>query len=281
MLVVTGGAGYIGSVVVRQLREAGRDVFVVDDLRGGHADALEGVPHVVADVLEARLDWEKVEGVLHFAALIQVEESTRRPELYRRNNVEAAQRFLGPAVERGLPIVFSSTAAVYGEPSAIPIPEDHPTAPVNPYGETKLAMEKWLRERGARAAVFRYFNAAGGNERHRPETHLIPRLLASTEPFPIYGNDYPTRDGTCVRDYIHVEDLARAHVMALGRTGTWNLGSGTGHTVLEVVRQAGKPHRFESRRAGDAAALVADISRARRELGWEPRLTLADILGKR
>ena len=281
MLVVSGGAGYIGSVVVRQLRAAGREVLVVDDLRGGHRDALDGVPHLVADVMEAELDWSAVEGVLHFAALIQVEESTRQPELYWRNNVEAAQRFLAPAVDRGLPIVFSSTAAVYGEPKTLPIPEDHPTVPVNPYGATKLAMEKWLRERGARAAVFRYFNAAGGNERHRPETHLIPRLLSATEPFPIYGRDYPTRDGTCVRDYIHVEDLARAHVMALGRTGTWNLGSGVGHTVLEVVTRAGKPHRFEPRRAGDAAELVADIARARRDLGWEPQLGLADILGRR
>ncbi len=281
MLVVTGGAGYIGSVVVRLLRDAGREVFVVDDLRTGHRDALEGVPHLVADIMDAVLDWTNVEGVFHFAALIQVEESVREPALYRRNNCEAAKRFLAPAVERGLPIVFSSTAAVYGEPESTPIAEDHPTRPLNPYGEAKLEVERWLRERGARAAILRYFNAAGGNERHRPETHLIPRLLAATEPFVIYGSDYPTRDGTCVRDFIHVEDLARAHLLALGKAGTWNLGTGRGTTVREVVERSGKAYRLAPRRPGDAAELVADASRAKREFGWEPRLTLDDILGRR
>jgi UDP-glucose 4-epimerase len=273
MIVITGGAGYIGSYVARALR----DVFIVDDLRTGHRDALDGVPHRVADIAEARLDWSRVEAVVHLAASTSVEESVRKPDAYRANNVVAAQRFLAPALERKIPIVFSSTAAVYGEPERTPIPEEHPTRPINPYGATKLELERWLLERG-RCAVLRYFNAAGGNERHDPETHLIPRVRAGSGPFPIYGRDYPTPDGTCVRDFVHVEDLARAHVAAIGKHGVWNLGSGRGTSVLEVVTKAGRTPRFEPRRPGDPAILVADITRARRDLQWEPRRTLEEML---
>lgn len=274
MIVVTGGAGYIGANVVRAL--AG-EVLIVDDLRTGHRDQIGGRAHLECDLAVASPDWSKVEAVIHMAAATSVEESTRRPDYYRLNNVEAPMKFLAPAVERGIPIVYSSTAAVYGEPERAPIPEEHPTRPINPYGATKLELEQWLIKKG-RCAVLRYFNAAGGLERHDPETHLIPRVLASKGPVPIYGRDYPTPDGTCVRDFVHVEDLARAHVLAIGRHGVWNLGSGKGTSVLEVVTQAGRIPRFEPRRAGDPAILVADISRARRELKWEPVRTLEEIL---
>lgn len=277
MIVVTGGAGYIGRYVVQALRAADQGVMIVDDLRTGHRDALDGIPHLLKDIATADLDWSDVTGVVHLAASSIVEESVRDPEKYRRNNLDAAICFLEPAVGRGIPIVLSSTAAVYGEPERVPIPEDHPTRPLNPYGETKLDLERWLLGRG-RAAVLRYFNAAGGFERHEPETHLIPRLLSTRGEFPIYGNDYPTPDGTCIRDFVHVEDLARAHVLALGRKGIWNLGSGTGHSVLDVVRKAGRTPRFEPRRPGDPAVLVADTTKAKRDLGWEPRLGLMEIL---
>lgn len=280
MIVVTGGAGYIGSYVTQAFLREGHEVLVVDDLRTGHLDVLERTPHVRADLAVASrsVDWTKAKGVVHLAAASIVSESFARPEYYRENNFEVAKRFLQPAIRHGVPIVYSSTAAVYGDPVTTPITEVHPTAPVNPYGESKLLLENWLREHAAPCAMLRYFNAAGGLERHDPETHLIPLLRSGSGEFSVFGNDYPTPDGTCIRDFIHVEDLARAHVLAMGKTGVWNLGSGTGTSVLELVRLAGRTPRFESRRQGDPAILVADITRARHDLGWEPRLKLTDIL---
>lgn len=280
MIVVTGGAGYIGSYVVSAFLAEGRQVLVVDDLRTGHADMLKRTPHLREDLAVAHelVDWNKAQGVIHLAAASQVAESFRRPDYYRQNNFEVAKIFLQEAVRNHVPIVYSSTAAVYGEPEQSPILETHPTVPLNPYGESKLLLETWLREHAEPCAVLRYFNAAGGLERHDPETHLIPLLRAGTGDFSVFGDDYPTPDGTCVRDFVHVEDLARAHVLALGKSGVWNLGSGEGTSVLELVRLAGRTPRVEGRRRGDPARLVADISRARAELGWEPRLGLVDML---
>jgi UDP-glucose-4-epimerase GalE len=290
-LVVTGGAGYIGHHVVRLLAAAGHEVIVIDDLSRGEASRV-GAPLVRAnlgdaDAVRPVFRERKVRAILHFAGSIEVGESMKNPAAFWENNVHAARRFFAVAREAGVRrVVFSSTAAVYGEPERTPIPEDHPLRPANPYGETKLAMEEDLR-RDFEPTVLRYFNAAGLDEAHRPETHLIPRLVAAIRSrdgtFPVFGRDYPTRDGTCVRDYIHVEDLARAHMLALERPGTFNLGAGRGATVLEVVELASRvvgpiAPRFEPRRPGDVAVLVADITRARRELGWEPRHGLEEIL---
>lgn len=279
LIVVTGGAGYIGSYVVRALRDRGDEVLVVDDLRMGHREAVGDTRLLECDIATAKLDWRGVDAVFHFAASTSVEESVRKPDAYWRNNFEAAKHFLSGAIQGGVPrIVYSSTAAVYGEPERVPIRELDPTRPINPYGETKLELERYLLASGVSCAILRYFNAAGGAEDHSPETHLIPLLVSGQGPFSVYGSDYPTPDGTCVRDYIHVEDLARAHLLALGQIGIFNLGSGTGWSVLELVTRAGREPRFEARRPGDPPVLVADITRAQQELGWEPRLGIDDIL---
>jgi UDP-glucose-4-epimerase GalE len=278
MILVTGGAGYIGRHIVRAL---GDRALVLDDFRAGTRRWSEGRRTIEADLAVAEPDWTRIEAVVHCAGSIQVGESVEKPGLYWWNNVGAAAAFFRRA-PRGLRVVFSSTAAVYGEPERLPIPEDHPLRPLNPYGRTKLASEILLRDLGFELTVLRYFNAAGGDEDHRPETHLVPRAVDAAlggPPLPIYG------DGSAIRDYVHVEDLAAAHLLALQRPpGTWNLGSGTGVRVHDVVdevgRAAGRPVPVVPAppRPGDPTALVADISKAKSELGWTPRLGLRDIV---
>ncbi|WDZ86749.1 UDP-glucose 4-epimerase GalE [Micromonospora cathayae] len=311
-LLVTGGAGYIGSVVTRMLLDAGHRVVVLDDLRTGHAEALApdathlavGV-HDAASVLTPDAGFD---GVLHFAALIAAGESMVRPELYWHNNTVGSLALLDAVRAAGVPrLVFSSTAAVYGNPVELPIPETAVKAPTNTYGATKLAVDMALTSEaighGLAAVSLRYFNVAGAylrdgvaiGERHDPETHLIPIALdvaaGRRDKLQLFGDDYPTVDGTCVRDYIHVEDLARAHLLALtaataGQHRIYNLGNGNGFTnrqVVEVVREVtGKPVPVEvaPRREGDPAELVASAALARAELGWVPeKPTLHDMVG--
>jgi len=301
-VLVTGGAGYIGSVVVEELLRDGHAVVVYDSLYKGHRDAV--VPEAAfvqgdlldGDALRGALRAHGVEAVVHMAADSLVGESVQDPAKYYRNNVVAGLALLDAMRACGVPrLVFSSTAAVYGEPAKQPIEESDPTAPTNPYGDTKLAFERaldWYEGAyGLRYASLRYFNAAGATARngevHSPETHLIPLVLqAAAGRLPavtVFGDDYPTRDGTCVRDYIHVVDLARAHVLALGildaRSAIYNLGcGGEGYTVREVIDTAravtGRtiPVRLGPRRAGDPAVLIASSAKIRAELGWEPRL---------
>jgi UDP-glucose 4-epimerase len=309
---VTGGAGYIGSHMVRVLRRAGHGVVVIDDLSAGHADALPvDVPLVRADVRDrgavaTALRDHRVEAVLHFASRIQVGESVVKPLLYWRDNLGAAIALVETALDAGAKhFVLSSTAAVYGDPVRVPLDEDHPTAPVNPYGETKLAMERMLadyaRAYGISYAALRYFNASGADteagigERHDPETHLIPIVLEAAlgrrPHVTLFGDDYATPDGTCVRDYIHVLDLAEAHLVALaylrrgGESGPFNLGTGQGHSVREVIEVAKRvtkrdiPVVMGPRRAGDSPELVASADRAARVLGWTAkRSSLEEIV---
>ncbi len=301
-ILVTGGAGYIGSVTVELLVQRGERVIVLDNLGRGHRAALpEGVPFYRGEAgdrdLVARIAREHdLEACIHFAALAYVGESVEQPLRYYVNNSAQAMMLIESLLEAGVrQFVFSSTCAVYGEPETVPIPEDHPRRPANPYGWSKYFVEQVLescdRAHGLRFVALRYFNAAGATDRcgedHDPETHLIPNVLAvalGKLPFlPIFGHDYPTHDGTAVRDYIHVSDLADAHLRALvwlrqgGHSLFLNLGNGKGYSVLEVVRTAREvtgreiPTRWEARRPGDPSHLVADARRARRILGWEPR----------
>jgi len=299
-ILVTGGAGYIGSITAHHLLKRGFEVVVVDDLSRGHREnvAPERL-HVVrlqdTDGVAALL--KGVDAVVHFAAYSAVGESMREPELYFSNNVGGTASLLEAMARNGVRrLVFSSTAAVYGNPEKMPIPEDARIAPVNPYGESKAIVEKILREldhyRGLRSVPLRYFNACGADpgaglgEAHNPETHLIPllfRAVATGEPVQIFGNDYATPDGTCIRDYIHVSDLATAHLAALdhllagGASAAFNVGTGAGLTVLEVLRAVEKvtgksvPHKIAPRREGDPTELVADSTKLRKTLGWEPR----------
>jgi UDP-glucose-4-epimerase GalE len=296
-VLVTGGAGYVGSVAVRHLLAAGRPVVVIDDLSTGHREAVGAAELVVGDagdvgLVRAVLRRRRVRAVLHFAAKALVEESVREPELYDRANRGTTVALLAAAAREGVrAFVLSSTCAVYGVPQSVPIPEDHPRAPVNPYGRSKRDAEDAVAASGIPSALLRYFNAAGGEpehglvERHDPETHLIPRALAAARsgaPLTVHGSDYPTPDGTCVRDYVHVGDLAEAHLAALARLeaggdgGAWNLGTGRGHSVREVLSavaaRLGRPVPSVDgpRREGDPPELVADPSRARRDLGWNP-----------
>lgn len=300
-LLVTGGAGYVGSVVAAHLLQAGHDVTVLDDLSTGHRDAVpEGATFVHHDVRDVGATLrDGYDGVLHFAAKSLVSESVREPGLYWEHNLGGALTLLDAMRRYDCPrLVFSSTAAVYGEPETSPIEEDAPAQPTNPYGASKLAVDTAIGEHarwGEIGAIsLRYFNVAGASarpggwlgERHDPETHLIPLVLqvaqGRRESVAIFGEDYPTPDGTCVRDYIHVDDLAQAHLLALeaARTGThavYNLGNGNGFSVREVVDVArevtGHPIPAESapRRGGDPAVLVAASKRATEELGWTPR----------
>jgi UDP-glucose 4-epimerase len=298
-LVVTGGAGYIGSVVTQHLLEDGHEVLVVDDLSTGHEDAVpEGARLVVSDIRRLRdvLDGEGAfDGVLHFAAKSLVGESAANPQIYWDNNVGGSLAVLVAMRDLGIPrLVFSSTAATYGEPEESPIREDVATRPTNAYGATKLAVDNMITSfstaHGLAAVSLRYFNVAGAyaglGERHTTETHLIPLALqvaaGTRERLAIYGDDYPTRDGTCVRDYIHVADLADAHLLALAHAGksrhdVLNLGNGAGFSVQEVIDTVRDvtghpvPARVEGRRAGDPASLVASSELAQKTLGWQPR----------
>jgi UDP-glucose 4-epimerase len=300
-VLVTGGAGYIGSHMVKLLVERGDEVTVLDDLSTGHADAVRGGKLVRGDIADPAtkdlLEKNRVEAVIHFAACSLVGESVADPLKYYARNVAGTVSLLQAMREASVAkIVFSSTAAVYGNPVRQPIDEDHPREPTNPYGSSKLAIERMLAEcstaYGLRAVSLRYFNAAGADpqgglgERHDPETHLIPLVLraaAKATSVSVFGNDYPTRDGTCVRDYIHVSDLCLAHLQALewlsgeGRYEYFNLGNGDGATVLEVIEAARRVTGVEvkillaARRAGDPASLVADATKARRVLGWQPQ----------
>ncbi|MFF2438177.1 UDP-glucose 4-epimerase GalE [Streptomyces sp. NPDC058107] len=303
--LVTGGAGYVGSVVAAHLLEAGHEVTVLDDLSTGFR---EGVP-AGAEFIEGRIQdaarWldSSYDGVLHFAAYSQVGESVTDPEKYWVNNVGGSTALLAAMRDAGVrTLVFSSTAATYGEPVSSPITESDPTAPTNPYGATKLAVDHMITgeaaAHGLAAVSLRYFNVAGAygshGERHSPESHLIPLVLqvalGRRESISVYGDDYPTPDGSCVRDYIHVADLAEAHLLALdaataGEHLICNLGNGNGFSVREVIETVRKvtgrpvPETAAPRRAGDPAVLVASAATARERLGWQPnRADLAGIV---
>ncbi|HYP29624.1 MAG TPA: UDP-glucose 4-epimerase GalE [Blastocatellia bacterium] len=301
-VLVTGGAGYIGSVVSEELVRDGHEVVVYDNLYKGHLGAVvEGAPFIQADLTEGSilrdtLNSYGIEAVIHMAADSLVGESVLNPSKYFRNNFVAGLSLLDAMVECGVKrIVFSSTAAVYGEPLKQPIEETDPTNPTNPYGESKLAFEralKWYDQAyGIHYGSLRYFNAAGASakygETHEPETHLIPLMLqvaaGRREFIEVYGDDYPTRDGTCVRDYIHVIDLARAHILALGildeRSEIYHLGcGGEGYTVREVIETAREvteaevPVRVGPRRPGDPAVLIASSDKIKRDLNWSPAM---------
>ena len=301
-LLVTGGAGYVGGAVARGLRDAGHAIVIVDDLRTGHRATAEGFDLLVADFADAdrvgaRLASERFDGIIHLAASSLVGESVAKPALYQENNLDKSLALLDLARRHGVArFVFSSSAAVYGEPEHVPIDETHPLRPTNPYGETKLAFERALQAHaaahGLSAVSLRYFNAAGATrdgrhgEEHEPETHLVPNVLRAAvegRPVPVFGTDYPTGDGTAVRDYIHIEDLAEAHRLALdraaepGRAEAFNLGTGRGYSVEEVIdaarRVTGRPIAIlpGPRRPGDPARLVAAAGLATRTLGWTPR----------
>lgn len=303
-ILVLGGAGYIGSHTVYELIDAGRDVVVADNLQTGFKAAVHPKARFYqADIrdraaMDALFEKENIEGVIHFAASSQVGESMSDPLKYYDNNLGGTMVLLASMVAHGVDkIVFSSTAATYGEPEQVPILEGDKTQPTNCYGETKLAMEhmmSWVsRAHGLRYVALRYFNACGAHpsgaigEAHNPETHLVPIILqvpnGQREAVSVFGDDYPTRDGTCVRDYIHVTDLAQAHILALdyllqgGENNVFNLGNGVGFTVNEVIECARKvtghpiPAVVSPRRAGDPAQLVASSEKAKTVLGWKPQ----------
>lgn len=301
--LVVGGAGYVGSHQVLYLKECGHQVTVLDNLVRGHREMALGDDFISGDLrdkdlLDHVLSEGQFDAVFHFGAFAYVGESVEEPAKYYRNNVSNTLNLLESIKEHGLSyLIFSSTCATFGEPREVPIREEAQQAPLNPYGRSKLMVEEILKDfgqaYGLKSAVLRYFNAAGADpearigEDHDPETHLIPLALDTAmgrrQKLYVYGGDYPTRDGTCVRDYIHVMDLASAHLLAYermretGRSVTYNLGTGTGYSVREVVdiaRQViGKdiPVEVVGRRPGDAAQLVADSDRARQELQWEPQ----------
>ena len=308
-VLVAGGAGYIGSHIVRALMDQGRRVVVLDDLSSGHRWATGHAPLVVGDIADQALVHRVVAefgvgAAIHCASLIQVGESMREPQRYWHGNVAKSISFIGALQAAGCHrIVFSGTAAVYGEPVQLPITEDHPLQPTSVYGRTKLAIEQYLADcaavTGLRYATLRYFNAAGAHpdgtigEAHPNESHLIPLVLRAAspgaEPVLIFGGDWPTADGTCIRDYVHVCDLADAHVLALASLDNTaelvcNLGSGTGFSVLEVIAAAERaclvavPIRVVGRRPGDPAVLVASNAKARQLLGWRPQWTDLDSL---
>jgi len=309
-VLVTGGAGYVGSVTAERLISTGHEVVVLDTLVTGHpAGVPAGAGLVQASVgdretVTGLLRDERIDAILHCAARSLVGQSMQDPSLYYHENVVGGIALLDAAREAGVTrMVFSSTAAVYGAPETSPLREDDPLRPINPYGATKLAFEgamRWYSVHGLRSVALRYFNVAGASERfgedHEPETHLIPNLLRaaeSGEPVTLFGDDYPTPDGTPIRDYIHVLDLADAHIAALGLTGSMqpggsvcNLGSGGGFSVKQVLTAAEAaigqpiPHVYGPRRAGDPPVLVAGNERAREILGWTPaRSTLPQMLG--
>ena len=302
-VLVVGGAGYIGSHMVNELLKDGLRVITLDNFSTGHRDLLPGGMLVEgrlgdAALLDEIFSTHDIAVVMHFAAFSLVGESVADPLKYYRNNLAETTELLDAMKRHGVKhFIFSSTAAVYGEPTEVPISEDHPCAPTNPYGATKLAVERMLadcdRAHNLKYAALRYFNAAGADatgrlgERHEPETHLIPWILKAAtgelEQVQIFGTDYPTPDGTCLRDYIHVNDLTQAHLLALeallsGKTScTYNLGNATGYSVRDVIEVARKvtghpiPAVESARRPGDPAVLVADSAKIRQELGWQPK----------
>lgn len=308
VVLILGGAGYIGSHAARTLRRHGHEVIVYDNLCTGHAFLADGFELVVGDIADtATLSpvLRRVDSVMHFAGHAYVGESVENPRKYFRNNVEAALALLNACVDCGVRrFVFSSTCAVYGIPAKVPIAEDTPRQPVNPYGVSKLffenALEAYDRAYGVKFASLRYFNAAGADEGgmigelHDPETHLIPSALLAASgargELELFGADYPTPDGTCVRDYIHVNDLAEAHRLALQHLGSGkdsialNLGTGKGYSVKEVLKKVEEvtgrpvPARVVARRPGDPPSLVADPGRAEKVLQWKAKRSLDDIV---
>lgn len=307
-ILVTGGAGYVGSIVAYELIKQGYHVVILDNLCQGHREAVpQGAEFYYGDICQPEcLDFvfskHKVEAVMHMAAETIVSRSVTDPASYFRNNVCGGMNLLEAMLRHDVTkIIFSSSAAVYGEPEEVPIPEDHPTRPLNSYGESKLMFERILdwfgRAYGIRHISLRYFNASGAaddlGEDHRPETHLIPNVLRAAledRPVPIYGTDYPTPDGSCLRDYVHVIDIAQAHILALERLNelsgrVYNLGNSKGYSVLEVIaaaeRVTGKEIQIDvqPRRPGDPAVLIASAERAREELGWKPQFsTIEEII---
>lgn len=299
-VLVTGGAGYVGSVVAEGLLRAGHAVTILDNLQQGHREAVpEGACFIKADFcrpedLDAAFRQSSLDAVMHMAGETIVEYSTTDPKRYFQTNIIGGINLLDAMLRHNVNrIVFSSSAAVYGEPLTAPIEENHPKNPINSYGLTKLMyeqiMEWYGKAYGLRHVSLRYFNAAGATDRlgedHGPETHLIPNVLKAAlagTPVPVFGTDYPTRDGSCIRDYVHVLDIAAAHIMALEKldavkAGAYNLGNGQGYSVLEVVQAARKvtgidiPAKLSPRRAGDPAVLVASSDRAKSELAWKPQ----------
>lgn len=308
-ILIVGGAGYIGSHTLKHFVEKGYECVVLDNLVCGHAEAVSGAPLEKANLMEkaslsAVFDKYDIEAVVHFAAYSLVGESVVKPQKYYQNNVTGTLNLLDVMLEHGVKkIVFSSTCATYGNPQYVPIDEKHPQAPINPYGQTKLTIENIFRDYaaayGLKYIALRYFNAAGAapdgsiGESHNPESHLIPLVLKAIkgerENIKVFGNDYDTPDGTCLRDYIHVDDLAAAHRLALEKldmfSGAINLGTGIPTSVTEIIRAAenvaGKscPAVIEGRRAGDPARLYADNKKAKEILGWVPRYTaIEDII---
>jgi UDP-glucose 4-epimerase len=306
-ILVTGGAGYVGGTVAAVLVARGHSVTVYDNLRHALRSAVPDGVEFVKGELEDRRALENLlasgfDGVMHFAAFIEAGESMAKPETYFRNNTAGTLSLLEAMLDAGVRrLVFSSTAAVYGEPEKTPIEEDAALRPTNAYGESKLLVEKMLawmyRVHGFAYASLRYFNvagaAAGRGEAHNPESHLIPLILdvaiGRREKIRIYGDDYPTRDGTCVRDYIHIEDLVEAHLLAMeslseGGKRVYNLGNGNGFTVLEVIEAARRvtghpiPAEVAPRRPGDPAILIASSEKIGRELGWKPRHTTLETI---
>jgi len=310
-ILVTGGAGYIGSHTAKALASSGHEPVILDDFCTGHRSAVKwgrliegGLDDI--DFIARLLKENKITAVIHFAASLLVGESMVQPQKYFWNNVVNTLKLLDAMLQTGVKhIVFSSSAAVFGIPEKVPIPEDHPQRPINPYGETKLMMERMLHWYGSaygfRSVALRYFNAAGADpegetgELHDPETHLIPLVIQATlgqrKDVEVYGTDYPTPDGTAIRDYIHVTDLAEAHVLALkylndgGESTVMNLGTGKGYSVREVIAAVGRcaggrkvPYRDAPRRQGDPPSLVADPGRAGSVLGWRPKYSDLDTI---
>jgi len=302
-VLVTGGAGYIGSICVEELINGGHQVTVLDNLSEGHRSAVDPRARFIegnlgnGELVGRVLQESKAEAIIHFAAHALVGESMQNPGKYFRNNVALGLELLESAVKNGVKkFVFSSTCATYGPPDRVPMTEDLPQRPINPYGESKLMFEKmlqWYRQiHGLEFVAFRYFNAAGASkkygEHHRIETHLIPNVLkvplGQATQCEIFGTDYPTPDGTCIRDYIHIIDLAQAHILAMqpGKHGFYNLGNGEGYSVREVIRMcekvSGKPIPASEKppRPGDPPRLIASSEKIKQELGWQPKFQSLD-----
>ncbi len=309
-VLVVGGAGYIGSHIVKMLKKEGKDVIVLDNLEKGHIEAIKGYQFEKADLRDLEsiknvFKKHNIDSVMHFAAYSLVGESMKEPEKYYENNVYGTLNLLKVMVENNVKkFIFSSTAAVYGEPQYIPIDENHPKNPTNVYGETKITIERMLdwfdKIYSLKSVRLRYFNAAGADpsgeigELHDPETHLIPIVLQAAlgerEFISIFGNDYDTKDGTCVRDYIHVNDLAKAHLLALdyinseNKSNFFNLGNGNGYSVKEIIEVAKRvtgidiPVKMASRRPGDPATLIASSKKIKEVLGWKPEFYDIDTI---